>query len=90
MTFQVYFQIGRDRFSVPEKVNLNKYQYIGEVQAESLDSLFEKMNVIRGDELPVTTFKCRSMSVGDIAVSKDGKYVCDRCGWKTLFDSNFE
>lgn len=90
MTFQVYYQTGRDRFTVPEKINLSQYQYIGEVEADNLDHLFEKMNVVHGDELPVTTFKCRSMSVGDIAVYKHGKYICDHCGWETLFDSNFE
>lgn len=54
------------------------------VEAQDLEDLFRKMNVVDGTELPVE-LKVRSMSVGDVAI--DGKgvaWMCMIAGWERL------
>jgi hypothetical protein len=50
----------------------------------NLELVWRKMNVVNGTELPIT-LKCRSMSVGDIAIEPDGKaWICASVGWEPI------
>lgn len=60
------------------------YDEVVVVEAECLNDLFRKMNVVDGDELPVR-MKIRSMSCGDVAIDEAGKkYFCALVGWNEL------
>jgi hypothetical protein len=51
---------------------------------ERLEYIWRQMNVVDGTELPIT-LKCRSMSVGDIAIDIDGQgWIVASVGWEKV------
>lgn len=88
MKFKVFY---RKRFSVsifdvPVEVSREEYRAVCVVDAGNADDVFRLMNVIDGDEMPVT-LNDRSMSVGDVIVElkddgSDGpSFFCASIGW---------
>lgn len=60
------------------------YDEVAVIEAECLDDLFRKMNVVDGTELPLK-MKIRSMSCGDVAIDETGrKFFCALVGWTEL------
>jgi len=62
--------------------NKDDYTFITTMKDEvTLDEAFRLMNVVNGDELPMT-LKVRSMMTGDVIVDEDGDvWYCSAIGW---------
>jgi hypothetical protein len=84
-----YLKSSRDlRFGqpAPAKVDLDAYTFIANVDASNLDDLFRRMNVVDGSDFEMPQkLRCRSMSVGDVAIDRDGKaHYCASFGWENV------
>lgn len=72
--------------SEDEVVNTLAIPSLGDVY-EDLETIFRYMNHVDGSEIEsqLMSFKCRSMSVGDIVEYNDGEsYICENIGFKPL------
>ncbi len=85
MNFQVYYNEKSHFVATPPVIALADYKFVTNVNAENLEEVFEKMNVVDGDELPVR-LRVRSLSVGDVVVnvSSNEAFACDPCGWRKV------
>jgi hypothetical protein len=67
-----------------ESVDASKFIEVAQVEGDSPDDIFCKMNVVDGTEIPVK-LHVRSMSVGDVLINGDGKaFICCSLGWKEV------
>jgi hypothetical protein len=67
-----------------ESVDASKFIEVAQVEGDSLDDIFCKMNVVDGTELPVK-LHVRSMSVGDVLIDAEGlASICCSLGWKRI------
>jgi hypothetical protein len=66
-----------------------EYQLVAELETESLEKAFELTNHIScawWDNEGVKLVKqSRSTSVGDIVITNEGTFLCDRVGWTKLY-----
>jgi hypothetical protein len=71
----------------PAAVDRAGYRLIGEVEADSLEDLFRRMNAVDGSEIEMPQrLGCRSMSVGDVAVDEEGDaHYCASFGWEPVY-----
>jgi hypothetical protein len=70
----------------PVCVSFDDYKFIAYVEAENLEDLFRRMNVVDGSafEMP-RTIGCRSMSTGDVAIADSGEaHYCASAGWESV------
>lgn len=69
----------------PTAFDTSHFKQVAMVEAVDLEDLFRNMNVVDGNELPVS-LKVRSMSCGDVA--KDAVtgqlWLCDLAGWTEI------
>lgn len=69
-------------FSTPVDVDHRDFDLVTTIEADDLEDLFRKMNVVDGTEAPIR-LRVRSMCSGDVAVDADGKvWFCASCGWE--------
>ena len=70
----------------PIPLETKNYEYIGEIPFEDLDTVFRAMNAVDGSDIEkhLKSFRCRSLSVGDVVVVEHGTFLCERVGWKNL------
>lgn len=86
MIFKVLYRIDTrnyPRFD-PVSVSSSEYKLIADVEASDLEDLFRRMNVVDGSDIEMPRkLRCRSMSVGDVAVDPQGKaHFCASAGWE--------
>jgi hypothetical protein len=84
----VFYRDPDQPFADNVDVRAEDYSYIASVEGD-LEDVFRKMNAVDGTEI-VCALGVRSMSVGDIALTDDGAYLCDRVGWRKVGDAKFE
>ena len=72
-------------WEVPATVDKNGYKEITDLQAQTLEEVFDRMNVVHGDELPLQ-LKVRSLSVGDVVRdNRTGEmFYCAPIGWQKV------
>ena len=78
----VVFYNTKNKFDESDINNFNPdyFTHVVSIEACSLEDVYSKMNVVYGDELPIT-LKVRSLSIGDVVRWLDVWYVCSRVGW---------
>lgn len=71
-----------------EPLLLDNYTYVGEIPYDTPGEVFRAMNAVDGSEIEqhLQEFGVRSMSVGDIAITEEGSFLCDRVGWLNMMD----
>jgi hypothetical protein len=91
MNYIVYYRTReafRDAmFTTPDNVVKKDYEKVACVQASDLEDLFRRMNCVDGSDIEYVgrgKLEIRSLSVGDIAVSDEGAYLCASCGWEKV------
>jgi len=69
----------------PEAFDRALFERVAIVDADDLEDLFRKMNVVDGDELPAQ-LNVRSMSSGDVArdLTTGQMWMCAPIGWVAL------
>lgn len=94
MKFTVFYQKDISSFirsnTPDEDIKKSNYKQIVQVDIPrdnleiALEILFRQMNVVDGTEIPVA-LKCRSMSVGDVAVDPSGQaWIVDMAGYRKV------
>jgi hypothetical protein len=68
-----------------EGVDKNDYACVHTFDDDpELETVFRRMNVVVGDELPVK-LRIRSMMAGDVVVDENGDpWFCDLIGWQRI------
>jgi hypothetical protein len=71
-----------------EPLLLDNYSYVGEIPYDHPEAVFRAMNHVDGSEIEshLRGFGVRSMSVGDIAITEEGSFLCDNAGWINMMD----
>jgi hypothetical protein len=67
----------------PETVKRSDFSKITELEAEDLEVVFRRMNVVDGSDIELPQkLKCRSLSVGDVVEDSTGApHYCASIGW---------
>lgn len=95
MKYSVYY-VRKERYVNVQNRILNRiyeptaddYQHVTDVEADNIEDVFIKMQVIDGDE-PPAKLHIRSMAVGDAAATDESVHVCMTSGWKQITDPFF-
>lgn len=91
MKFVLYHATPPDFFARQKKFDKERYTQIGEIECAGLEELFRITNHIHGPwtvnreiaRLDYPAHKCRSTSVGDVAIDETGQmWRCEMVGWK--------
>lgn len=86
MIFEVHYRIDTRDFvsSASASVPASNYKHVVSLDATDLEDLFRRMNVVDGSDIEMPRrLRCRSMSVGDIAIDTQGKaHFCASAGWE--------
>lgn len=71
-----------------EPLDISNYRYIGEIPY-GMENVFRAMNHVDGSEVEshLREFRVRSMSVGDIAITEEGSFLCNYAGWINMMDN---
>jgi len=76
-----------DMFHTPwhakDVVSADRYTHVARLETDNVEVAYREMNVVEGYEWP-TKIRCRSMSVGDLAVVGGQAFLCAGCGFEPL------